>query len=174
PFVFCVPSDGQASGQRLRPRNGILDRVLVQSRRSSFLDLHQQHHATDLTSVNARGPDGSLAWFQTMQSQEAPMAYKSLLTVATAPDRTGAAVAAAAAICQKADAHLDALALGVDRTQVGYSYVGTGAVVLQVAMERAEQDARANEKAVKEALAAQGPGLRSAVETAVTQMGALT
>ena len=102
------------------------------------------------------------------------MAYKSLLTVATAPDRIGAAVAAAAAICQKADAHLDALALGVDRTQVGYSYVGTGAVVLQVAMERAEQEARANEKAVKEALAKQGPGLRSATETAVTQMGALT
>ena len=102
------------------------------------------------------------------------MAYKSLLTVATAPDRIGAAVAAAAAICQKADAHLDALALGVDRTQVGYSYVGTGAVVLQVAMERAEQEARANEKAVKEALAKQGPGLRSAPATAVTAMGALT
>ena len=102
------------------------------------------------------------------------MAYKSLLTVATAPDRIGAAVAAAATICRKADAHLDVLALGVDRTQVGYSYVGAGAVVLQVAMDRAEQEARANEKAVKEALAAQGPGLRSATETAVTQMGALT
>ncbi len=59
------------------------------------------------------------------------------------------------------DAHLDALALGVDRTQVGYSYVGSGAVILQVAMERAEEEARQNETAVKAALAAQGPALRS-------------
>ena len=102
------------------------------------------------------------------------MAYKSLLTVATAPDRIAAAIAAAAAICQQADGHLETLALGVDRTQVGYSYVGAGAVVLQVALERAEADARANEAAVKAALAAQGPGLRSSVETVVTQMGALT
>ena len=102
------------------------------------------------------------------------MAFKSLMTVATTPDRASAAVSAAAAICQDEDAHLDALALGVDRTQVGYSYVGSGAVVLQVALERAEQDARANEAAVKAALDAAGGGFRSATETAVTQIGALT
>ncbi len=102
------------------------------------------------------------------------MAYKSLLTVATAPDHVATAVTAAATLCQQMDAHLDVLALGVDRTQVGYSYVGSGAVILQVAMDRAEEEARANEKAVKAALAAQGPDLRSASETAVTQLGALT
>ncbi len=102
------------------------------------------------------------------------MAYKSLLTVATSPDHVDTAVSAAALIGQKMDAHLDALALGVDRTQVGYSYVGSGAVILQVAMDRAEEEARSNEKAVKAALAAQGPTLRSASETVVTQLGALT
>lgn len=102
------------------------------------------------------------------------MAYKSLLTIATAADRIGAAVTAAAVLCQQTDAHLDTLALGVDRTQVGYSYVGAGAVVLQVALERAEEEARANAAAIRTALAAQPAALRSGVETAVTQMGALT
>ncbi len=102
------------------------------------------------------------------------MAYKSLLTVATSPDHVTTAVSAAAAIARRMDAHLDALALGVDRTQVGYSYVGSGAVILQVAMDRAEEEARANEAAVKAALAEQGPDLRFGLETAVTQIGALT
>jgi nucleotide-binding universal stress UspA family protein len=102
------------------------------------------------------------------------MAYKSLLTVATNPDHVTTAVSAAAAIARGMDAHLDALALGVDRTQVGYSYVGSGAVILQVAMDRAEEEARANEAAVKAALAEQGPDLRFGLETAVTQIGALT
>lgn len=102
------------------------------------------------------------------------MAYKSLLTIATNPDHVDTAVSAAAAIARRMDAHLDALALGVDRTQVGYSYVGSGAVILQVAMDRAEEEARANEAAVKAALAEQGPDLRFGLETAVTQIGALT
>ena len=46
------------------------------------------------------------------------------------------------------------LALGVDRTQVGYSYIGGGAVLLQVGMERAEADAKAVEASVRSALAA--------------------
>jgi nucleotide-binding universal stress UspA family protein len=102
------------------------------------------------------------------------MAYKSLLTIATSPDHVGPTFAAAAAIARQMDAHLDALALGVDRTQVGYSYVGSGAVILQVAMDRAEEEARSNENAIKAALAAQGRDLRSGLETAVTQIGALT
>ena len=102
------------------------------------------------------------------------MAYKSLLTIATTPDNVGPSFAAAAAIARQMDAHLDALALGVDRTQVGYSYVGSGAVILQVAMDRAEEEARANEKAINAALSAQGRDLRFGLETAVTQIGALT
>ncbi|WP_225028016.1 universal stress protein [Xinfangfangia pollutisoli] len=102
------------------------------------------------------------------------MAYKSLLTLAAAPDRLGPAVNAAGVLARKFDAHLDALALGVDRTQVGYSYVGSGAVVLQVALERAEEDARKAEAALKAALDGQGADLRWALDSAVTQIGALT
>ncbi len=68
------------------------------------------------------------------------MAYKSLLTVTTVPQQAAPAITAAARLAESMDAHLDALALGVDRTQVGYSYVGSGAVILQVAMERAEEE----------------------------------
>lgn len=102
------------------------------------------------------------------------MAMKSLLTVATSPDGAGPALAAASTLAIAADAHLDVLALGVDRTQVGYSYVGSGAVLMQIGLDRAEEEARAQEKLATAALAAQPQSLRASVETAVTQLGALT
>jgi nucleotide-binding universal stress UspA family protein len=102
------------------------------------------------------------------------MAYKSLLTIATSAEGLMAPVTAAAMIATRADGHLDALALGVDRTQVGYSYVGSGAVIIAAAMDTAEADARTAEAALNAALAAQSPGLRVAVASAVTQLGALT
>ena len=71
------------------------------------------------------------------------------------------------------DAHLDILVLGVDRTQVGYSYIGSGAVLMQVSLDRAEAEARETEAAVKAALDGQGTDLRWSVEAAVTQIGAL-
>lgn len=102
------------------------------------------------------------------------MAYKSLLTVAASPEGLLGTVTAAAQIAQKMDAHLDCLALGVDRTQVGYSYVGSGAVVIAAAMDRAEADAKEAEAALNAAIGAQAPALRSSVESVVTQLGALT
>jgi nucleotide-binding universal stress UspA family protein len=102
------------------------------------------------------------------------MAYKSLLTVAATPTGLIAPVTAAAKIAQVMDAHLDALALGVDRTQIGYSYVGSGAVVIAAAMERAEAEARETEAALNAALGAQLPDLRASVESIVTQLGAVT
>lgn len=102
------------------------------------------------------------------------MAYKSILTVATSPAGLLAPVTAAAQIALGMDAHLDALAVGVDRTQVGYAYVGSGAVMIAAAMERAEAEARATEKALNAALGAQTPDVRSAVDTVVTQLGAVT
>jgi nucleotide-binding universal stress UspA family protein len=102
------------------------------------------------------------------------MAYKSLLTVATSAQGLLPVVTAAAQIAMTNDAHLDALSLGVDRTQIGYSYVGSGAVMIAAAMERAEEEARASEQALNAALGAQSPGLRVAAESAVTQLGALT
>jgi len=102
------------------------------------------------------------------------MAYKSLLTVAASPEGVLGTVTAAAGIAQAMDAHLDALAVGVDRTQVGYSYVGSGAVLIAAAMDRAEADAREAEAALNAAVGAQAPTLRSSVESVVTQLGALT
>ncbi len=102
------------------------------------------------------------------------MAYKSLLTVACSPEGVLGTVTAAAQIATTMDAHLDTLALGVDRTQVGYSYVGSGAVVIAAAMDRAEGEAREAEAALNSAIGAQPPSLRSSVESVVTQLGALT
>ncbi len=102
------------------------------------------------------------------------MSYKSILTIVTDAARADAAITGAAAIAATQDAHLDILALGVDRTQVGYAYIGTGAVVLQAANDRAEQHAKEIDLAVRRALAAQTPTLRWTVEAAVTQLGALT
>jgi len=101
------------------------------------------------------------------------MAYKSLTTIITSAEQAGPAIASAAQLALALDAHLDVLALGIDRTQVGYSYVGGGAVLLQVAMERAEADAKAAELAARKALETQPVSLRWAVEGAVAQMGGL-
>lgn len=102
------------------------------------------------------------------------MAYKTLLTIATSAERCDLAITGAASIATAHDAHLDILALGVDRTQVGYAYVGSGAVILQAALERSEQEAKEIESAARKALAEQDPALRWALEAAVSQLGALT
>jgi len=69
------------------------------------------------------------------------MAYKSILTVLTRAADATLAVDGAARMALEQDAHLDILVLGVDRTQVGYSYIGSGAVLMQVSLDRAEAEA---------------------------------
>lgn len=101
------------------------------------------------------------------------MAYKSLLTFANTGEPVSTVIDSAARLARAHDARLDALALGVDRTQVGYAYMGSGGFLLQVAMERAESEARANEALVKSALEAQGTDLRWSLDSVVTQIGAL-
>lgn len=102
------------------------------------------------------------------------MAYKSILTVLTNPADAELAIHSAARLARSQDAHLDVLVLGVDRTQVGYSYIGSGAVLMQVGIERAEADARALEAAAKAALVKEFSDLRYSIEAVVTQLGALT
>ena len=102
------------------------------------------------------------------------MAYKSILTVATQVDKTAATIRAVAAVCLKYDAHLDILALGIDKLQVGYAYVGASAGMIQVVLEQVEEAARDIEATVRKAIAAEPPDLRWQIETAVTQLGALT
>ncbi len=102
------------------------------------------------------------------------MTYKTLLSVATSTRRLDATVTAAAALAVQMDAHLDLLALGVDSTQVGYSFIGSGAVIMPLDTERAEEDAHAISDALAAAVAEQTPTLRWSCEMAVSQIGALT
>lgn len=102
------------------------------------------------------------------------MAYKSILTVLTNPAEAELAIQSAARIARAQDAHLDIIAMGVDRVQMGYSYIGTGVVLTQVDIERSQEDARQIETAALAALAEEGPDLRYSLETVVTQIGAIS
>ena len=101
------------------------------------------------------------------------MGYKSILTVVTEPSAAQAAVSAAARVAMGCDAHLDILALGVDQAQIGYSYIGAGAVLADYTLEQAEADARAAAKAAEAALAGADPALRWGLDTAVAEMGGM-
>lgn len=102
------------------------------------------------------------------------MAYKSILTIVTSADSAKAVVGAAGALARAQDGHLDILALGIDRTQIGYSYVGSGAVLMQVALARAETDAKELEAEARKAAAGVADGLRWSAEAAVAQIGGLS
>lgn len=102
------------------------------------------------------------------------MAFKSLLTICTDPARAPRTFATAASLAIAQDGHLDALALGVDRTQLGYSYVGASAVVMQVSQEDAAAETKAIESAIRTAAGAAGPSLRWSSEGAITMIGGLT
>lgn len=102
------------------------------------------------------------------------MSYKSILTVVTNPAMAEASVAAAARMALGFDAHLDVLAVGVDQAQIGYAYIGAGAVLTEFSLERAGADARAAADAATAALAELDPTLRYSVETVVAEMGSLT
>lgn len=99
--------------------------------------------------------------------------FKSVLTVITHPGQAVMMVAAAAQVARAADGHLDLLCLGIDRDQSGYALIGAAAMLSEVSLNRAEDEARATAAAVAAALLAETHGLRSAVETLVTQAGVL-
>ncbi|MGL6208230.1 MAG: universal stress protein [Paracoccaceae bacterium] len=102
------------------------------------------------------------------------MPMKSVLAVLTQSTPASQVLTAAAQICAAHDAHLDVLALGVDVTQIGYAFVGSAAVLMEVAQSRAESEARAQEAAARAALHEQAPGLRWGLEAVAVQIGALT
>lgn len=101
------------------------------------------------------------------------MAYKSLLTICADPVRAPQTFATAASLTIAQDGHLDALSLGVDRAQLGYSYVGASAIILQAAQENATADVKAVEAAIRTAAGAAGPSLRWASESAIAMIGGL-
>ncbi|MEO6300058.1 MAG: universal stress protein [Paracoccaceae bacterium] len=102
------------------------------------------------------------------------MKFKSILTVITHANQAQAAITAAARVALANDGHLDVLALGVDQTQLGYSYMGSGAILTEMSLERAEDDAKAAEVAARSALTEQSPAVRWTLEAAVAHSGGIT
>jgi len=80
------------------------------------------------------------------------MAYKSLFTVLTDTKFVDATLAQGIALASAHDAHLDALCMGVDRTQTGYYYAGANAMVLQETLTRAQEEAKEIEDMTKDIL----------------------
>lgn len=102
------------------------------------------------------------------------MAYKTITTIVTSADKAKAAIDAAGQLAQALDAHLEILALGIDRTQMGYSYLGGGgAVLLQVSVDRAEAEAKETEAAARSAATSFGPTLRWSLDSAIAQSGGI-
>lgn len=99
------------------------------------------------------------------------MAYKSILTIFSGPGAVASTLAAAASLVRREDAHLEVLCLGIDQTQVGYYYPGSGAVYFRDDIALAEADVAALETSVKARLGAEG--LRFSVETAIAHIGGL-
>lgn len=101
------------------------------------------------------------------------MGYKSILTVLVDAGRADKVFAAAAGVAIGQDGHLDTLCLGIDRTQVSYSYMGTTAIMLQVAQDRANEEAQAVQAIANAGAGAQPQALRQSIETAVASLGGL-
>lgn len=81
------------------------------------------------------------------------MAYKSLLTVITDAGMAKAPLDHITALALAQDAHVEALCLGVDRTQTGYYYAGANAMILQETLTRAHAEADELLKLTKDRLA---------------------
>ena len=99
------------------------------------------------------------------------MAYKTVTTCITHPERTRDTLAAAAALAERHGAHLSVLCLGIDRTHPGAYYAGAQAIVLQSNMEAAQGEALEIEEAVAAQLA--GATIPWDTQALTTQIGAL-
>ncbi len=67
------------------------------------------------------------------------MSYKSVQTIVTDPNVTWSGLDAALTTAQKAEAHLDVLCIGVDRTPTAHLYAGANALIQQDARQEAER-----------------------------------
>ena len=100
------------------------------------------------------------------------MSYKTIATVLTDPEAIGPTLDSAVEAARAHDAHLEVLALGVDRTQAGYYYAGASAVLLEQSINRAQETANAVAGAVKKRLT--GCDIRWGCEIDVTQLADLS
>ena len=93
------------------------------------------------------------------------MAYRTVLSVVTEQGDVDGVLAPAIDFCAAHEAHLDVLCLGIDLTQVGYSFAGATAFVQLEFAEEARARAAATEAAARPMLARSG--LSWGVETAI-------
>ncbi|ALI55194.1 universal stress protein family protein [Celeribacter marinus] len=70
-------------------------------------------------------------------------------------DADSHALDAAIALTRREDAHLEVICLGLDRTQPGFYYAGTNALVLQDNLQQAQADSKAVDDAVIKRLTAE-------------------
>ena len=96
------------------------------------------------------------------------MSYKSLVTVLTETAHATAPIAHSTALATELDAHVEALCLGVDRTQSGYYYAGANAMILQETLDRARVEAGEVAAFAKDLL--QKSGVRWSLEDGVAQL----
>ncbi len=99
------------------------------------------------------------------------MTYKTLLTILTDVSEVKPTLDAAIRIAAEQDAHLEVLSLGLDRLQIGYSYVGSAVALAQMSVERAMEDASTLDTEAKEILAKQN--ILWSSEGVVAQMGGI-
>lgn len=96
------------------------------------------------------------------------MAYKSLFSVLTDPALIPGLLDQSTTLARKYDAHVEALCLGVDRTQTGYYYAGANALVLQETLTRAHEEADHLEAEASRILSAQD--VRWGTDSGVAQL----
>lgn len=106
------------------------------------------------------------------------MVFRSILTVmsdAKSLSKGGAKeLESVATIALAEDAHLDVLGLAVDRVTMGYSYIGAGIEALQIAHKQLNESAKELDDQLTAEIGKHPFGLRSSVETAIVQIGAIT
>ena len=101
------------------------------------------------------------------------MAYKSILTVATNPDRLALLLGTASKIAKANDGRLDVLIVGVDPVPPAFYSYGDSIAELQIALDQANEIALATESAAKAILAMEGPALRWSVDGGAAQISSL-
>ena len=99
------------------------------------------------------------------------MAFKSILSVLTDVKFVQSTLAQGIELARGQEAHLDALCLGVDRSQTGYYYAGANALILQETLNRAQKESKELEEQAVEHLRA--AGIRWGTESGVAQIADL-
>jgi hypothetical protein len=100
------------------------------------------------------------------------MSYKSLITIVTDAKADKSAIEAARIVAQANGGHLDLFCMGLDRTQPGFYYAGTNAMIVQSNMDQARDDAAALEAEVSKLF--QGADITWAAVPMAAQMVGLT